>query len=62
MTNRVLAGLLLVVVGCAGAPRGRVRTVYVSDCGRQVAVDQASNGNLYLKGTDIPFRYGESCG
>jgi hypothetical protein len=37
-----------------------VRTVYVWDCGQQVAADLHDNG-LYLKGTDIPFRYGEGC-
>ena len=61
---RVLPGILFVLASCAGVSRGRqpVRTVYVSDCGHQVAVDQGANGNLYLKGTDIPFRYGENCG
>jgi len=37
------------------------RTVYVWDCGQQAAVDLHDNGSLYLKGTDIPFRYGENC-
>jgi hypothetical protein len=35
------------------------RTVYVWDCGREVAVDLHGNNSLYLKGTDIPFRYGD---
>jgi hypothetical protein len=42
-------------------PFALVKTVYVQDCGEQVAVDLHRNGSLYLKGTDIAFRYGENC-
>ena len=56
---------LVGAVACGGANRRveppSVRTVYVWDCGQQTEVDLRDNGSLYLKGTDIPFRYGESC-
>ena len=61
----VLAGMFLFAGCAAGRPSTRredIRTVYVSDCGRQVEVDQHRNGSLYLKGTDIPYRGGENCG
>ena len=59
----VLVSILpLGLVACAGANRHHfVRTVYVSDCGHQVAADLHSNRSVYLKGTDIPFHYGENC-
>jgi hypothetical protein len=58
----VLGSALLVLAACGGANRHHVvRTVYVKDCQQEVAADLHSNGSVYLKGTDIPFHYGENC-